>query len=390
MEISSVLRSLEATRRPFDTERPSQASFADRLARSEVSRRPADDDRTSAASADSTDPSETDADATDTNADEVEASTSSEVDHEPRSEEVGPGSTTPSAGADARAPHDPPRSEPLSAPAGAATTTVAAIPPALVPSIVPAAVSAGEAPPTPAGAPAPNLAALASLGTQAQAGNGDAALASSPSTEPAPLESEIAFVAPDELAALTERIQGSHGESVPTEKSAPAPGENVAQTQSTRELAPRAREAVPETQRFLAHDDTVSEILKQVRLKLSPELRQATLSLAPPELGRISIRLSLEDRRLTAWVRGEKVETLDLLGRHLPELRATLAAHGIEAEHFELALGFQDREHAHGEPSRSPSNSSTSVARTEAPSETVELAPLARALAAANGVDTFA
>ncbi|MFN0244662.1 MAG: flagellar hook-length control protein FliK [Planctomycetota bacterium] len=325
------------------------------------------------------------------NADEVEASTDNDVDHEPRRDEVDPGSTTPSAGTDTRTPHAPSPPEPSSAPApGDPTTAGVAVTPALVASVVPAAAISGAAAPAPAAASAPMLAAVASPGTHAQAGTADAALASSANTETTPPESDIAFVAPDELAALAERIHGSHGESVQSEKATPAPAENVAQPQSAREITPRAREAVPEAQRFLPHDETVSEILKQVRLKLSPELRQATLSLAPPELGRISIRLSLEDRRLTAWVRGEKVETLELLGKHLPELRATLAAHGIEAEHFELALGFQDRERSHGEPSRSSPNSSTSVARTEAPSETVELAPLARALAAANGVDTFA
>jgi flagellar hook-length control protein FliK len=139
-----------------------------------------------------------------------------------------------------------------------------------------------------------------------------------------------------------------------------------------------------------AHDtDRAAEILKQIRLRLSPELRQATIHLSPPELGRLSIHLTLEDRRLTAAVRSERRETLEALGRHLPELRAALASHGIEAEQFDLALGFQNDPHAQGDPRDGERASSTHpIARVESRSSRDE--PLTRALATASGVDLYA
>jgi flagellar hook-length control protein FliK len=139
-----------------------------------------------------------------------------------------------------------------------------------------------------------------------------------------------------------------------------------------------------------AHDtDRAAEILKQIRLRFSPELRQATIHLAPPELGRVSIHLTLEDRRLTAAVRSERPETLEVLGRHLPELRAALASHGIEAEQFELALGFQNDPHAQADQrDREHATFAHSISRAETRS-TLD-APLTRALATASGVDLYA
>ena len=91
------------------------------------------------------------------------------------------------------------------------------------------------------------------------------------------------------------------------------------------------------------HDsERAAEILDQFRLHLTPGLREATIELRPAELGRISIRLTVESGRINATLRAEKRATLDVLGRHLPELRASLSKQGIETESFDLALGFQN------------------------------------------------
>jgi hypothetical protein len=183
----------------------------------------------------------------------------------------------------------------------------------------------------------------------------------------------------DEVADLSQDRRGVHAiDSV---------GERVSLSHSTAESkAPESAREPAQAPR--AHDtDRATEILKQIRLRLAPEMRQATIQLAPPELGRVSIHLTLEDRRLTADVRSERRETLEVLGRHLPELRAALAVHGIEAEHFELSLGFQrdpraqgdDRERAMLEPSMPLAEPIS--ARSE---------PLTRALASAGGVDLYA
>ncbi len=189
----------------------------------------------------------------------------------------------------------------------------------------------------------------------------------------------------DDLEAVTSELAPDRREARPLDGSM----DRLALSRSTTDasLPEPVREATAAPR---AHDtDRAAEILKQIRLRFSPELRQATIHLAPPELGRVSIHLTLEDRRLTASVRSERRETLEVLGRHLPELRAALASHGIEAEHFELALGFQDDPHAQADQRDGErAASGHSISRAE-PRSALD-APLTRAFASASGVDLYA
>jgi flagellar hook-length control protein FliK len=81
-----------------------------------------------------------------------------------------------------------------------------------------------------------------------------------------------------------------------------------------------------------------ADILQQVKVGLVPELGQATIRLAPRELGRISISLTLEQGRARATLRAERPETLEALTRHVPELRAALEQRGIEPGDIRLEL----------------------------------------------------
>ncbi|TAJ12357.1 MAG: flagellar hook-length control protein FliK, partial [Planctomycetota bacterium] len=85
------------------------------------------------------------------------------------------------------------------------------------------------------------------------------------------------------------------------------------------------------------------EVLRQFRNLLHPTLRNATLNLEPRELGKLSIRISMHEGQLAANVRAERPETLELLKKHLPELRAALAAAGIQTQSLDLELGAQER-----------------------------------------------
>jgi hypothetical protein len=85
------------------------------------------------------------------------------------------------------------------------------------------------------------------------------------------------------------------------------------------------------------------EVLRQFRDLLHPTLRNATLNLEPRELGKLSIRISMHEGQLAANLRAERSETLELLKKHLPELRAALAAAGIQTQSLELELGAQER-----------------------------------------------
>jgi flagellar hook-length control protein FliK len=87
--------------------------------------------------------------------------------------------------------------------------------------------------------------------------------------------------------------------------------------------------------------ERAADVLRQVRLHLAPGLREATVRLQPAWLGRIAIRIALRDGRTTAEVRAESKSTLEALERHVPELRAALEQHGIEAGELELRLGLE-------------------------------------------------
>jgi hypothetical protein len=89
-------------------------------------------------------------------------------------------------------------------------------------------------------------------------------------------------------------------------------------------------------------------------------------------------------------VRAETHATLDLLGRHLPELRASLEQQGIHTQRFDLSLGFEGRggRDPHGEERRAGAPASS---RTDPAAATrAEHEPLRRALASLSGVDTYA
>ena len=86
-----------------------------------------------------------------------------------------------------------------------------------------------------------------------------------------------------------------------------------------------------------------AEVLKQVRMHLAPGLREATLHLQPAWLGRVTIKIAVRSGRARAELRAERVETLEALERHLPELRAALAERGFEDAELDLELGLEDR-----------------------------------------------
>jgi flagellar hook-length control protein FliK len=90
-------------------------------------------------------------------------------------------------------------------------------------------------------------------------------------------------------------------------------------------------------------EQRAADILRQVRVALQPTERQATIQLDPPELGRIAIRIAVRKGRVDAELRVEDRATLDVLARHVPELRATLERSGLHAGTFDLQLGFGER-----------------------------------------------
>jgi hypothetical protein len=135
-----------------------------------------------------------------------------------------------------------------------------------------------------------------------------------------------------------------------------------------------------------------ARILQQVRVALVPSLRQATIQLSPPSLGRVEVRIAMSTGRLRAEVRAERPETLQVLSSHVPELRAALAVQGIQADHVELNLGFgAAREDARGHARGDRKPAAAAPLAIERVRDGVVPHALARAMAAARGgVDLYA
>ena len=158
----------------------------------------------------------------------------------------------------------------------------------------------------------------------------------------------------------------------------------TAQTQRS-EAAPRptrvARAAQPApTAQDLERADAV---LRQVKVSLKPGLRAANLQLHPAELGRITIRLRVQDDGVQAVLRAESEATLATLERHLPELRAILAQQGFAGAEFDLGLASQSDQGAAQNDSQSGRGASA-----DGPIEEemhLDAMALARPLAAAEG-----
>ena len=136
-----------------------------------------------------------------------------------------------------------------------------------------------------------------------------------------------------------------------------------------------------------------ADVLRQIRVHLAGGAREAILHLSPAELGRLQVRLTLREGRLAAVVRGESPEALELLGRHLPELRATFAEQGIEVADFQLELGLENEpDSGFASPEGRRGQGGTLGPREVALERTVALplSPSIQDAALDGGIDTFA
>jgi flagellar hook-length control protein FliK len=132
--------------------------------------------------------------------------------------------------------------------------------------------------------------------------------------------------------------------------------------------------------------ERAADILRQIRVQITPQLSEARIHLQPIELGRISIHLTVEEGRVKTTVRAEKQETLQAIQTHLPELRASMRQHGIDAQEFTLSLGFEKREPRDGD--KAPSHSGKKDSGS--PVSAIERSPALHAALAKTGVDFYA
>lgn len=223
-------------------------------------------------------------------------------------------------------------------------------------------------------------------------------IASSAGSEPtaetaarAPLTTETQPVSPQADAApaeakasaeLARTDPGSPASSEPRAAFEPALAKPVREIQAPaaqepgRGDAPRAHSA-----------EQAADLLRQVRLQLAPELRQATIQLQPAALGRLDIKIEVRRGRVRAELAVERRETLETLERHAPELRAALSSVGLEIS--ELALSLADR-HNSSEQRAPARQEATAPECASSPGSPAITAALARRIERAGSVDTYA
>lgn len=261
-------------------------------------------------------------------------------------------------------------------------------PPALEPRTAPASAPQAAALPAhestaelPKPRLAPQAAALPSL-----------TIAPDTASSPSPTEALASSHSPTSRVelekALVEADSGAAQRPAPhTDNAAPNQTTHIAArteapSEGTRAEAPRETLPPPSAREM----ERAADILRQVRVQITPQLQEARIHLQPAELGRVSIHLSVEEGRLRTTVRAEKRETLAAIQTHLPELRAALREQGIDAQEFQLALGFEHREQDQQQ-ARAPRRPAGSFADSAA---SRDHAPALRSALAATGVDVWA
>jgi len=93
--------------------------------------------------------------------------------------------------------------------------------------------------------------------------------------------------------------------------------------------------------------ERAAAVLRQVQAELRPGARRVQVDLDPPELGRLSIRVAMQEGKVTAVVRAESAATLGLLERQAPELQAAMRAAGVDVGALSLELA-SNHSHGHG------------------------------------------
>lgn len=190
-------------------------------------------------------------------------------------------------------------------------------------------------PPSSAEAAAPSATA-----TPSGAALSDSALSSAPSSATGPLTAVASGAASSpqgELAGVRGVGNATRGAGA---SEAPAP---VAARSSSRGVTTKAQPTLPEPP-DPSRAEHAASVLRQIRHRITGGSRHLNLELDPVELGRLSIHVAVRRERVAAIVRAESPETLELLERHLPELRSILADNGFETDGVELVLGFHGGE----------------------------------------------
>lgn len=109
---------------------------------------------------------------------------------------------------------------------------------------------------------------------------------------------------------------------------------------------PAAQPASAQNLNSMAKDfrgEIFSQVEKGILQSAQNGTQNLTLQLAPAELGRITVVLSLQQGEMKATIRAEQPESADVLREQMAELKTSLEEQGIKVKELDVQTGLQDR-----------------------------------------------
>lgn len=89
-------------------------------------------------------------------------------------------------------------------------------------------------------------------------------------------------------------------------------------------------------------------IVRHARMLVDQNGGRVRLQLNPPQLGALDLRLSVINNSVQLEVVADRLPVAEILGRHLPELRAALEAHGLQIDRVNIDVRGRDAESRDG------------------------------------------
>lgn len=111
---------------------------------------------------------------------------------------------------------------------------------------------------------------------------------------------------------------------------------------------------------MLTKENAGEQVAERVQMMMSKNLKHVDIRLDPPDLGRMQIRMSLNNDSATVHFTVQNQQTRDMVDQAMPRLREMLSQQGIQlADTSVQQQGQQQRHASHGSGNGGPSSGGT-------------------------------
>jgi flagellar hook-length control protein FliK len=111
----------------------------------------------------------------------------------------------------------------------------------------------------------------------------------------------------------------------------------------------------------LTKENVSDQVAERVQMMMSKNLKHVDIRLDPPELGRMQIRMSLNNDSATVHFTVQHQQTRDMVDQAMPRLREMLSQQGIQLADTSVEQQGQQRQASHGSGSGSANETSDSA-----------------------------